>query len=160
MPKSILYVIILIETIALIVLGIMVIQFSNEAEKTTAIEPINFSARAMTVYVKSVGNGENAANVVGKMYIQDDATGRSEFLFDVGAGCFPTWTLNPQEGYNLLVADDVDVDTELLNTLMRDGNLSYQFSANSDIQIIKIMGVRAVTLTYDAQQLRLNQQCS
>jgi len=161
MPKPILYVIIFIETIALVVFGVMLMQYSNQVAKTTtAIEPIDLSARAMTVYVKSAGKGDTATDVVGKVYIQDNATGRSEFLFDVGAGCFPTWTLDPQDGYHLLVSDDVDGNTQLLDTLMRDGALYYAFHTHSDIQIIRTMGIRATTLIYDDQTLRLNQQCS
>jgi len=159
MPKPILYIVLLIETIVLIALSVMVIQLSDEAEITTATEPISFSARDMTVYVKSAGKGDTARDVVGKMYVQDDATGRSEFLFDVGAGCFPTWTLNPQVGYNLLILDEVDVDASSLDRLMRDGLLRYEFKINSELQIIKTMGIRSVILSFDQQRLHLNQQC-
>ena len=57
----------------------------------------------MTVYVKKVGTGERNSNVVGKLYLGDDASGDSEFLFDLVAGCFPTWTWDPRAGCNLLV---------------------------------------------------------
>ena len=160
MPKPILYIIILFETILLIAFGVIFIQLTNEAEKNTAPEQINFSSRAMTVYVKSAGKGDVATDVVGKMYVQDDATGRSEFLFDVGAGCFPTWTLNPQAGYNLLILDDVDVDAESLDMLMRDGLLRYEFNLHTELQITKTMGIRSVILTFDQQRLLLTQQCS
>ncbi len=160
MPKPILYVVILIETILLIAFGVMFTQLTHEAEKTTATEPINFSSRDMTIFVKSVGKGDTATDIVGKMYVQEDATGRSEFLFDVGAGCFPTWMLNPQAGYNLLVLDDVDVDNVPLDTLMREGLLRYEFKINSDLQITKTMGIRSATLSYDQHHLLLNQRCS
>lgn len=161
MPKPILYVIIVIETIALVVFGVMFVQLSNKAEQTTtASEPIGLSARAMTVYVKSAGKGDSTTDVVGKVYVQDDGTGRTEFLFDVGAGCFPTWALDPQDGYHLMVADDVDVDTQSLDTLMRDGLLRYEFRTNGDVQITKTMGIRATQLRYNVHTLRLNQQCS
>lgn len=163
MSKSMLYIILLIETLALIGLGILFITQSPATvitSQTTTDPSISLSSRAMTVYVKSAGKGDTAIDIVGKVYVQDDATGRIEFLFDVGAGCFPTWTLNPQDGYNLLISDDVDQDTEFLDILMREGLLRYEFSVNSDVQITKTMGIRSATLIYDDKHLRLNQQCS
>lgn len=162
MPKSRLYIIIVIETVALIALGIVfVTQSSTPTGLSNPSQPaIGLSARAMTVYVKTVGAGERTTDVVGKAYVQDDATGRTEFLFDLGAGCFPTWTLNPDNGYNLLVANDVDVEAESLETLMRQGALRYAFTVHSELQISKILGIRSAMLTYDDQALRLSQQCS
>lgn len=164
MPKPILYSIIVIETLVIIGLGFILISQSNaEKGKTTAsaIEPaIPLSARDMSVYVKIAGAGEQATDIVGKVFVQDIATGRSEFLFDVGAGCFPTWTFNPQDGYKLLIADDVDIDSTPLETLMKNGSLQYDLRVNGDIQITKIMGIRSAKLEYNNQILSLNQQCS
>jgi hypothetical protein len=163
MPKPLLYAIVVIETVIIIGLGIV---FMRQSQSTAlpASSPtesaISLSARDMTVYVKTVGIGERATDVVGKVYLQDDATGRTEFLFDIGAGCFPTWTLNTQEGYNLLVAEDVDIASAPLETLMKDGALRYQLRVNGDLEISKIMGTRSAKLTYGDQMLRLNQQCS
>jgi hypothetical protein len=162
MPKSLLYIIIAIETMVVIGLGILLLTRPTSATPASQLsEPeIGLSAREMTVYVKSAGTGEQTTDVVGKTYLQDDATRRTEFLFDLGAGCFPTWTVNPQNGYHLLVANDVDVDAESLDNLMRNGELRYEFTSHSDLQITKTLGIRSAILTYDDQQLRLNQQCS
>ena len=162
MPKSILYGIILIETLALIILGgLLLSQPTNDRNLTEISEPVaSLSSRAITVYVKTAGTGERTTDIVGKAYVQDDATGRSEFLFDVGAGCFPTWMLDPQTGYNLLVTDVVDVDNDTLDNLMRQGALRYEFSIHSELQITKTLGSRSATLMYDNKRLRLNQQCS
>lgn len=164
MPKPILYSIIFIETLVIIGLGIVLLNQSKVEEgKTTAsaIEPaIPLSARDMSVYVKVAGAGEQATDIVGKVFVQDTSTGRSEFLFDVGAGCFPTWTLNPQDGYKLLIADDIDIDSVPLEALMKNGLLRYNLRVNGDLQITKIMGIRSVKLEYNNQVLRLNQQCS
>ncbi len=160
MPKPILYMLLLSETILLIALGVILIQLTNDAEQPTTTESIHFSSREMTVFVKSVGKGDSAADVVGKMYVQDDATGRSEFLFDVGAGCFPTWTLNPQDGYHLLVVDDVNVNDVTLEMLMREALLRYEFKMNGDLQITKTMGIRSATLSFNQHRLFLDQHCS
>lgn len=163
MSKPILYIIIALETIGLLVMGAILITTRNEPPKTTSptIEPaVPITAREMTVYVKSAGTGEKVTDVVGKMYVQDEATGRGEFLFDLGAGCFPTWTLNPQDGYNLMVTDEVDIASAPLEQLMREGQLSYAFRVNGDLEIRKVMGIRSASLHYNGQVLRLNQQCS
>lgn len=162
MPKSLLYVIIAIETMVLIVLGVLFVTQTTTETPSTApqTQVVGLSSRAMTVYVKATGGGDRTIDVVGKIYVQDDASGRTEFLFDIGAGCFPTWTLDPQNGFNLLVADDVDVDNAALDTLMKQGQLHYEFRANSDLEIRKTLGIRGATLAFDGQHLRLNQQCS
>jgi len=165
MSKSMLYIIILLETAALFVLSSLLLLTIGSAtdSSTTSVttEPaVPISGREITVYVKSAGTGERETDVVGKMYLQDDATGRTEFLFDLGAGCFPTWTLNPDDGFNLMVADDVDVDSVPLEQLMREGQLSYNLRVNGDLEIRKFMGIRSATLHYNDSVLRLNQQCS
>ena len=163
MPKPLLYIIILIETLALLVLGFLLVTQSTPSASDSTItseSSVSLSSREMTVYVKAVGKGDTATDVVGKVYVQDDATGRAEFLFDLGAGCFPTWTLDPQDGYHLLVVEDADVSDESLDRLMRQGALRYGFSTNSDVEIIKTLGIRSSTLVFDDQRLRLQQQCS
>jgi len=166
MSKSLLYIIILLETAGLFVLStLLVITISSPAGDSTTtasdVEPaVPITAREMTVYVKATGAGDRTTDAVGKVYVQDDATGRSEFLFDLGAGCFPTWELDTQDGYNLMVAEDVDIDSAPLDQLMREGHLRHNFRVNGDLEIRKFMGIRSVNLRYNEQVLRLNQQCS
>lgn len=128
---------------------------SEEAQSTIAL-----SSRDMSVYVKAVGSGERSTDVVGKVFVQDDATGRTEFLFDLGAGCLPTWLLDAQAGYNLMIVEDIEIENTPLDQLMKQGALRYQFVINSDLQITKTLGIRSATLLFDDQVLRLNQQCS
>ncbi|GEM_PF-1962036 len=166
MSKSMLYVIIVLEAVGLFVMSTLLVlaiaspQTNNTTQSIEDEPAVPITGREMTVYVKAAGSGERSTDVVGKMYIQDDATGRTEFLFDIGAGCFPTWTLNPQDGFNLMVADEVDIDTAPLEQLMRDGQLTYNLRVNGDLEIRKIMNIRSATLRYNDEVLRLNQQCS
>ena len=160
MPKRFLYFVIVLEALALLAVTVLLLTARPGEDASQAESAVNLSGRAMTVYVKKVGTGERNSNVVGKLYLGDDASGDSEFLLDLVAGCFPTWTWDPRAGFNLLVAETADIDAESLDTLMRRGALTFQFRVNGELQIIKTMGIRAATLSFDDRRLRLGQRCT
>ena len=43
---------------------------------------------------------------------------------------------------------------------MRRAALTFQFRVNRELQIIKTMGIRAATLSFDDRRLRLGQRCT
>ncbi len=43
---------------------------------------------------------------------------------------------------------------------MRRAALTFQFRVNGELQIIKTMGIRAATLSFNDRRLRLGQRCT